>query len=555
MNAELENSVIRMNQVARRSLVLLAATAVAAPLSAQTAADRAAQAVDSGSYRAHLEFLSSDLLEGRGTATRGGALAALYIATQFQRLGLQPMGDSGTWFQQVPIIALTPEPLLRTTKPVDRTYRYRDDYVLWSMRNDTLVTLSAEAVYVGYGIVAPEYKWDDYAGVDVHGKIVVCLVNDPGLQDSTIFEGKILTYYGRWTYKIEEAARHGAAGILMVHTAESATYPWSAVSSSWTGEQVRLEKPATSLLAAGWLQDTTAASIFHDAGQDLDRLTALAATRQFKPVPLGVTVDLTVRSSIRRSSTVNVVARLAGQGPHAAEAILIGGHYDHFGIREPVKGDSIFNGALDNASGTAAVIALAEAFVRSGVRPGRSLLFTAFGAEESGLLGSEAMAARPPIPLREFAAVLNLDEMNLFGRTTDISALGVNQSSLGATFTQAAKVEGLKVTENPSAALRGSFFRSDHFPFAKAGVPSLSLEFGHDVIGKPAGWGAEQFDQYTAERYHQPGDEILPWYTVAGAVQQLRVVARTAIAVGAAAAEPTWNPGSAFYAAGQERLK
>jgi Zn-dependent M28 family amino/carboxypeptidase len=536
-------------------ITLLAAAAIALPLAAQTPADRVAQAVDSGSYRAHLEFLSSDLLEGRGTATRGGALAAQYIATQFQRLGLKPMGDSGSWFQQVPIVALTPVPSLRTTAPVEHRYSYRDDFVLWSMRNDTLVSLSAQPVFVGYGIVAPEYQWDDYAGVDVKGKIVICLVNDPGLRDSTIFEGKVLTYYGRWTYKIEEAQRHGAAGILMVHTAESATYPWSAVASAWTGEQVRLEQPATSLIAAGWLRDSSAALLFKDAGQNLDQLTNLAWTRQFKPVPFGATIDLAVRSSLRRSSTVNVIGKLAGQGPHAGEAIVIGGHYDHFGIRDAVNGDSIYNGALDNASGTAAVIALAEAFARSGVRPGRSLLFTAFGAEESGLLGSQAMADHSPLPLRRLAAVLNLDEMNLFGRTRDISALGVNQSGLGATFTRAAATEGLTVTENPSAALRGSFFRSDHFPFAKAGVPSLSLEFGHDVIGRPAGWGAEQFDKYTEERYHRPADEILPWYTVAGAVQQMRVVARVAVAVGAAPAQPAWDHGSAFYSAGQERLR
>lgn len=542
-----------------RPILLLVATAVilaasVAPLTAQTEADRVAQAVDSGSYRAHLQFLSSDLLEGRGTATRGGALAALYIATQFQRLGLLPMGDSGTYYQQVPIVALTPDPTLRTTAQGEHRYAYRDDYVLWSMRNDTLVSLSAEPVFVGYGIVAPEYQWDDYAGIDARGKIVICLVNDPGLRDSTIFEGKVLTYYGRWTYKIEEAARHGAVGILMIHTAESATYPWSTVTSSWTGEQVRLEQPPTSLLAAGWIRDSSAAVLFRDGGQDLERLTNLAWTRKFKPVPLGLTINLTVRSAIRRSGTVNVIGRLRGRGPHAPEAIVIGGHYDHFGIRDAVNGDSIYNGALDNASGTAAVIALAEAFTRSGVRTGRSLIFTAFGAEESGLLGSQAMAEHPPLPLRELAAVLNLDEMNLFGRTRDISALGVNQSSLGITFTRAAKAEGLTVTENPSAALRGSFFRSDHFPFAKAGVPSLSLEFGHDVIGHPAGWGAEQFDKYTAERYHQPADEILPWYTVSGAVQQMRVVARTAMAVGQAPSQPTWNRGSAFYAAGQERL-
>jgi hypothetical protein len=245
--------------------------------SAATPADRVARAVDSTSYRAHLEFLASDLLEGRGTATRGGALAAAYIATQFERLGLTPAGDSGSWYHQVPIVALTPDPTLRATGTVERPLTYRDDYVLWSMRNEPTVSLKAGAVFVGYGIVAPEYHWDDYAGQDVRGKIVICLVNDPGLRDSTIFRGRILTYYGRWTYKIEEAARHGAAGILIVHTTESATYPWTAVASSWTGEQVRLEQPQTSLIIAGWIKDTSAAALFSAAGQDLHALTTQAS--------------------------------------------------------------------------------------------------------------------------------------------------------------------------------------------------------------------------------------------------------------------------------------
>lgn len=536
-------------------ITLLALAGAAQAQSAATPADRVARAVDSTSYRAHLEFLASDLLEGRGTATRGGALAAAYIATQFERLGLTPAGDSGSWYHQVPIVALTPDPTLRATGTVERPLTYRDDYVLWSMRNEPTVSLKAGAVFVGYGIVAPEYHWDDYAGQDVRGKIVICLVNDPGLRDSTIFRGRILTYYGRWTYKIEEAARHGAAGILIVHTTESATYPWTAVASSWTGEQVRLEQPQTSLIIAGWIKDTSAAALFSAAGQDLHALTTQAAVHGFKSVPLSFEFDATIKSVVRRSATVNVLGRWEGAGAHKAETILIGGHYDHFGIRTPVKGDSIYNGAEDNASGTAAVIAAAEAFVRSGVRPGRSILFCAFGAEESGLLGSQALAARPPVPLKQIAAMLNMDVTNLHGRTRDIAVLGADQSSLGTIFAQAAKTEGLKVTTNEEALIKGSFFRSDHFPFARAGVPALSVESGTDFVGHPAGWGSQQAEQYNEERYHQPQDEVLPWFSMAGTVQQIRVIVRTALAAGAAPSQPTWSATSEFRGAGEARLK
>ncbi len=542
-------------RVALASLALVAATQAASAQSPQSPVERLVRAVDSTSYRAHLEFLASDLLEGRGTATRGGALAAAYIATQFERLGLKPAGDSGTWYHQVPIVALTPDPVLKTTGAAARTLAYRDDYVLWSMRNEPEVTFQGGAVYVGYGIVAPEYQWDDYAGVDVKGKVVICLVNDPGLRDSTIFRGKILTYYGRWTYKIEEAARHGAAGILMVHTTESATYPWTAVASSWTGEQVRLEQPATSLIMAGWIKDTSAAALFAASGLDLNKLMLQSAAHGFKPVPLDFGFDAAIKSAVRRSATVNVLGRLDGTGPHRTEAILIGGHYDHFGIRTPVNGDSIYNGAEDNASGTAAVIAAAEAFVKSGVRPGRSVLFCAFGAEESGLLGSQALAARPPVPLKQIAAMLNMDVTNLHGRTRDIAVLGADQSSLGGIFAKAARAESLKVTTNEDALIKGSFFRSDHFPFARAGVPALSVESGTDFPGHPAGWGAEQAEKYTEERYHQPQDEVLPWFSMAGTVQQIRVILRTAMAVGAAPGQPTWSAGSEFHAAGQKRLQ
>jgi Zn-dependent M28 family amino/carboxypeptidase len=430
---------------------------------------------------------------------------------------------------------------------------YRKDYVLWSMRNEPTVQVAGDLVFVGYGIVAPEYQWDDYKDADVKNKIVVALVNDPGLRDSTIFRGKILTYYGRWTYKIEEAQRQGAAGILLVHTTESATYPWTTVQSSWTGPQVRIEQPPTSLVVAGWLNQDAATRLFSQAGQNLETLSSEAARRGFHPVPLKLGIDATIRSTISRSQTSNVLARWAGRGSLAGDAVLIGGHYDHFGIGNPVNGDSIYNGALDNASGTAAVLTAAEAFARSGVRTGRSIIFIGFTAEEAGLLGSQALVARPTIPLKQVAAILNMDVMNLYGRTRDVSALGLDQSSLGSVFARAAAAEHLKVSVNQDALLRGSYFRSDHFPFAKAGVPGTSIENGKDYLGQAAGYGSRMETEYTEKRYHQPSDEVLPSFKYGGAVQQLRVIVRTAVAVANAPAQPIWNRTSEFRQAGEER--
>ena len=537
-----------------RVLVLLCLL-TAGPLAAQMppAASAAARALDPRVLRAHLEFLADDALEGRAPGTRGGATAARYIASQFERLGLEPAGDSGTWFQRVPIISLTPEPALAVAGATAAPLAWKNDFVMWSMRNDSTVRVKSDAVYVGYGIVAPEYGWNDYAGVDAKGKIVVTLVNDPGLRDSTIFRGKILTYYGRWTYKIEEVRRQGAAEILMIHTTESATYPWTTVLSGWVGPQVRLETAPGSLVVAGWLQQDAAARLFRQSGQDLAALTASAARPGFQAVPLGLQLDASVRSTIRRSETHNVLGRWPGRGPLAREAVLIGGHYDHFGIGAPVNGDSIYNGAEDNASGTAGVLAAAEAFVRSGVHTSRSIVFIGFAAEESGLLGSQALATNPPFPLRDMAAILNLDVLNLYGRTRDFSALGLDQSSLGRTMARAAAAEGLKVTTNEEALLQGSYFRSDHFSLARVGVPGTSLETGSDFVGRPAGWGKQQAQKYVAERYHQPSDEILPWFNYDGAIQQLRVTVRTAVATANAAAQPAWNATSEFRQAGESR--
>jgi Zn-dependent M28 family amino/carboxypeptidase len=295
--------------------------------------------------------------------------------------------------------------------------------------------------------------------------------------------------------------------------------------------------------------------MFKAAGKDLTALSDAAVKRGFKAEPLGIKLDATVQSAVRRSVTENVIGRLPGRGPHAREAVLISGHYDHFGIGTAVDGDSIYNGAEDNASGTAAVMTAAEAFVKSGVRPDRSLVFIGFAAEESGLLGSQALATNPPFPLKDMAAILNLDVMNLYGKTRDFSALGLEQSSLGKVVQQAAAAEGLKISTNEEALIQGFFFRSDHFSLAKAGVPGTSLESGSDYVGKPAGWGKEQKEEYVAKRYHQPQDNMQPWFDYTGAVQQLRVTVRTAVTVGDAAAQPTWASTSEFKEAGEARRK
>lgn len=531
-------------------LLLLPATGVR-PASAQSPADRVAAAVNPRSIEAHVRHLASDSLEGRAPGTRGGELAARYIEAQFRRLGLEPAGTDG-YRHRVDIISLDPRPTLALG---GTTLAWRDDYVLWSMRNDSEVRVAGEAVFVGHGIVAPEHQWNDYAGVDVRGKVVIALVNDPGLNDPSLFEGSTLTYYGRWTYKLEEAARQGAAGILLVHTPESATYGWQTVAGSWTGPQVRIETPPTSLVVAGWLQEPVAARALSAAGRDLADLTRAAGRRGFRAVPLEVPVEAGVTSTVVRSHTANILGRLPGSGPHAADVVIIGGHYDHLGVGLPVAGDSIYNGAVDNAAGVGTVIGVAEAFVESGVKPGRSIVFMAFGAEESGLLGSAAYVAMPTTPLAHTAAVINIDGLSLAGATRDFSALGDDQSSLGDDFRVAAAAEQMVTTVDEEAARNGSFFRSDHFPFVKAGVPALSFEAGVDVIGREPGYGQAQREDYRTRRYHQPADEWFEGASVEGPAQAARLAARIAVSVGAAADQPTWNNDSAFRSAGEERRR
>jgi Zn-dependent M28 family amino/carboxypeptidase len=497
--------------------------------------------------REHLRVLAADSLGGRAPATPGGRAATHYIAAQLAALGLEPAGPRGSYAQPVRLVGLLPSATLAWGPAGGaRALTFGDDFVAWAERPEERVSADGDVVFVGYGISAPEWQWDDYKGESLRGKMLLMLVNDPGLQDSSIFLGRVLTYYGRWTYKLEEAARRGALGVLMIHTDESATYPWSVVRSSWTVEQLQLDRRRPeSLVVAGWVSTEAARAALAERGLALDTLTRAAARRDFRPVATGLRATVTVTSRLRHVESENVVARLPGRDSLLArEVVLFTAHWDHKGIGPAVAGDTIYNGAEDNASGVAAMLAAAQALAAVRPRPRRTILFVATTAEESGLLGSAAYVAAPLVPLAQTALVINLDVTNVRGRTRDISALGADRSTAGAVFTAAARAESLVVAGEPD--VRGAFFRSDHFPFARAGVPALSIRPGLDFVGRSRDWGREQEALYNRQRYHQPSDEYGESFDFAGMAQQVRVAVRVAWAVAEAAELPRWHATSEF---------
>ena len=504
-------------------------------------------AVSAAVVDAHLRYLSDDLLEGRAPATRGGRLAAKYIAAQFRAMGLEPAGRDGSYFEPVALVGMVPQARLawgrQGVPPV--TLRYGEDFVGWAEKPEEQVSVDAEVVFVGYGVKAADWQWDDYKGQDLRGKVLLMLVNDPGLQDTTIFLGKVLTYYGRWTYKLEEAARQGAVGALLIHTTESATYGWNVVRGSWTVEQFKLDRTTPQSLAyAGWVTYDATKAALSAAGQDLDALTRAAARRDFRPVATGIRAQGAVTSRVRRVPSENVLARLPGADAGAAsEFVLYTAHYDHKGIGVAVNGDSTYNGAEDNASGVAAMLEVARMLTQA-PRARRSFVFAAVTAEESGLLGSEAWVADPPLPLARTAAVLNIDGINVRGRTRDIGALGLDRSTIGPMFEAAAAAESLRVSREPD--IRGSFFRSDHFPFAKGGVPAISLQDGVEFVGRPVDWGREQDALYDRVRYHQPSDEWSATFDYGGTLQEVRVMARLGLSVANGTEMPRWLATSEF---------
>jgi Zn-dependent M28 family amino/carboxypeptidase len=505
---------------------------------------------------AHLRFLSSDLLEGRAPATRGGRIAEEYIATQLQAFGVKPgVGDS-SYFQRVPIDVVKADPAtirVVASGKAGANLRFTDDVVVWPGSATDASTAHGELVFIGYGAAAPEYRWDDFKGTDVRGKVLLVLVNDPPATaaEPNLFGGQAMTYYGRWTYKYEEAERRGAAGMLIVHTTERAGYPWHVVVGSNSTEHRILPRDpslAAPIGVRGWITDSAATALLAQAGLRMSDLRKRAESRDFHPVPTGIIIDATMRNSLQHMSANNIVGVVRGIDPKVRdEYVAYSAHWDHFGIGPLVNGDSIYNGAVDNASGVASVLTIAHA-AAEGIKPRRSQLFVFVTAEESGLLGSAYFGAHPTVPASKIIAALNMDIVPLNGRVRDLNVVGDTKSSLGPALAQLLKSEGIRLSPEAHPE-QGHFYRSDHFSFAKAGIPSVSIGGGVDYMGRPAGWGLKQSEDYTAHRYHQPSDEYRSDFDLSGAEQLAEIVYRFGLSLGNARMVPTWNADAEFKAA------
>lgn len=504
--------------------------------------------------RAEVKLLASDYFEGRGTGQRGGELAAEYIATQFQIAGLKPAGDNGSYLQKVPMAGVTTLPETSLTIVSNggaaMPLRYRDDFIT---SNQTLAPTSdfdADIVYVGYGIEAPEYKWDDYKGTDLKGKVLLMLVNEPPSSDPNFFKGPALTYYGRWTYKYEEAARRGAVGVLLVHNTEMASYGWDVVRNSWGGEVSYLrDDTAPKLQEAGWVQLDVAHKIAQAAGQNMDDLMEKAKSRDFHPVALPLKLKAHVVSKVRTFDSANVIGELPGSDPTLKnEAIVYSAHWDHFGIGPMVKGQNIYHGAADNATGTAMLLDSARAWAASPQKPKRSIFFAAVTGEEQGLLGSHYFGEHPPIPAARISLDLNYDNVTPYGVPEDVEVSGAERTSFYPVVEQTAREFHLEIRPDDKPAA-GHYYRSDHFSMARVGIPAFTVQEGVMFAGHDAKWGEEQKAEYTAERYHQPADEYRPEMDFRGDA----LIARFGFALGwrAAnqAAEVGWKAGDEFEAA------
>jgi Zn-dependent M28 family amino/carboxypeptidase len=501
---------------------------------------------------AHVQFLSDDLLEGRAPSTRGGDLAARYLAAQLVLLGFEPGGENGTYFQPVAIVESVVDPSFTLSAGAGAPFRYLEDVVGFSGVQSPQVRTEGEVVFVGHGIVAPEYNWNDYAGVDMKGKVALIMVNDPPATaaEPQLFGGPALTYYGRWTYKFEEAARQGAAGAILIHTNESATYGWQVVQSSWSGTQYSIPVVAGApvLGLKAWVTDRTAREIAKRAGQDLDALRKAALMRGAKPVPLGIQAAATIVQKVQQKTSPNVIGVLKGTNPQ--QAVIYTAHYDHLGMRapqpgEPADADRIFNGAIDNASGLSGVLEIAQSLARARTRPGRSIYVLFTTAEESGLLGSEYFAAHPVLPPSAWAGNINIDSLNMTGPSRDIVLLGAERSTLGPMAAQLAAGRMRVVGPDPAPG-NGYFFRSDHFPLAKVGIPALSLSEPVEYTGgNPAAQKAMK-DEYENMRYHQVEDEIQPNWDYTGAVNDMKFLAELGWRIANAPEMPRYNEDQQF---------
>jgi Zn-dependent M28 family amino/carboxypeptidase len=521
--------------------------------------------VDMTAVLAHTRTLSSDEFEGRAPGSDGERRTVDYLVSEFTKAGLKPGNTDGTFIQKVPLVGITPTPAPLVFRQGERqqTLKWKDDVVAWTKHVSDIASLEAsELVFVGYGVVAPEYQWDDYKGVDVKGKTLVMLVNDPPVPDPTkpdaldvkTFGGKAMTYYGRWTYKYEMGAEKGAAGVLIVHETGPAGYPFKILQDSNTGEKFDLVTPDKNMGRAaieGWMTLEQTKKLFQMAGQDFEALKKQAATREFKPVALGVTASMTIRNTLRTIESANVVAKLEGADPALKdEYIVYTAHWDHFGK----NAEGIFHGARDNASGTAALVEMARALKKASPAPKRSFLFVAVTAEEQGLLGSQYYSVTPIYSLAKTVAEINMDELNVNGRTKDLTLIGYGASDLDDYAREAAGEQGRTVHADAEPE-KGYYYRSDHFNFAKYGVPALSPDSGVEFIGKPAEYGQKVRDDWTEHKYHTPKDVITPEWDLTGAAEDLKLLLAVGYRVAQAAKYPEWKPGNEFKATRDAMLK
>jgi Zn-dependent M28 family amino/carboxypeptidase len=534
----------------------LALLAIVLPLSAA-----AKPLVSAATIREHTRILSSDAYEGRAPATPAEDKTIAYIAAQMKKAGLAP-GNNGSWYQDVPTVEINVDPkmTLNISGKATMSFSYGDQVVLTTKHQLPEVKVeNAELVFVGYGIVAPEYQWNDYADLDMHGKIAVVIVNDPGFatRDPKLFRGKEMTYYGRWTYKYEEAMRQGAAGVLILHDTAGASYPWAVVYSSWGGPQLDIDNAAENMKRAkfeGWVTAESGQKLFEAAGLDYLKSRSSAAQRGFKPVPLGLFGAVTLNTTIRKAQSRNVIGVLKGR-THPDEQVMLTAHWDHLGRCPAVPdGDDICNGAVDNASGIGGLLAMADYFGKEKKRPARSIMFAAWTLEESGLLGSSWYAQHPLVPLNKTIAGINMDSLNLYGRTRDLTVSGAGKSELEPLLAKYAKLQG-RVTHPEDKPEAGYFFRSDHFPLAKVGVPMLYADGGIDLIGKPKGTGQKLADAYTANSYHKPSDEFSDALLFDGAAEDVSLFVQVAGEIANSAKWPNWYPTAEFRAARDASLR
>ncbi len=536
----------------KNGLLVWAAWSLSACTSDPT--DAARSLIEAGGFAAAIETLSSDEFEGRGPSSRGEERTVQYLESEFQRLGLEP-GNGDSYFQDVPVVATTvqntPELSVRGGGNNLR-YQFGTDHVTWTKRViDQSSLVNSELVFVGYGIVAPEYDWNDYDGLDMAGKTAVILVNDPGFatQDDQLFNGNAMTYYGRWTYKYEEAARQGAAGALIVHDTGPAGYPWDVVESSWTGPQFALAADDDNIgrvAVEGWLSNQSARALLTAAGLDLDTLMAGAVTNGFSAVDLGMTVSVALQNNLERSASRNVLGLVRGS-ERPDEYVVYMAHWDHFGRDENLEGDQIYNGAFDNATGTAGLLELAESYASLRPAPARSVLFLAVTAEEQGLLGSEYYATNPVFPTNQTVAAINMDGLNIHGPMRDVTVIGLGNSELDDYLETAAGAVGRILRPDPEPE-KGYFYRSDHFSFAKVGVPALYADAGIDHVEHGEAWTLQQREAYVANDYHKTSDEFDPSWDLSGAIEDLHLLFNVGYAIATSDAFPNWREGNEFRA-------